>query len=72
VAESCGYLDTLSKAGVKVFCDTCPEVFPYDKKKFPAVLTNSTKAIHYIPAPSLNNTPAYFLKLDDCVERSFD
>jgi predicted aconitase len=65
-------MDTLSEAGVKVFCDTCPEVFPYDKQKFPAVLTNSTKAIHYIPAPSLNNLPAYFLKLDDCVERSFE
>ncbi|MFW9930037.1 MAG: aconitase X, partial [Candidatus Thorarchaeota archaeon] len=72
LAEACGYLQILTEAGVKVYCDTCPEVFPYDKTKFPAVMTNSAKAVHYIPAPNLNGIPTYLLPLDQCVERFFE
>ena len=71
LAEATGYAEILSAAGVKIFSDTCPEVFPYDKKKYPAILTNSTKAIHYIPAPDLNGLPTYLLKLKPCVEAFF-
>ena len=71
IAEKAGYLQILYDAGVKFYVDTCPEVMPYNKMKFKSVLTNSVKALHYIPAPSLNNMPTYLLPLKDCVEAMF-
>jgi predicted aconitase len=71
IADKSGYLKVLNAAGVKFVADTCPEVFKYDKDRFKSVLTNSIKAAHYIPAPSLNNIPTYLLPLKDCVEAMF-
>ncbi len=72
LAEAVGFLDTFTKAGIEVFCDTCPEVTPYHRERYPAVLTNSAKAVHYIQAPGLANTPAFFLPLDRAVEAFFE
>jgi predicted aconitase len=74
MAEAAGYTKILDKAGVKIYTDTCPEVFPYNKyndKKHVSVLTDSAKAAHYIPAPSLNDLPTYVLPIKKCVERFF-
>jgi predicted aconitase len=71
-AESAGYIKRLHKAGVKVLVDTCPEVTPYDKKRFSSILTNSIKAQHYISAPSLNGIPTYLLPVKKCVEEMFE
>ncbi|MHA2363448.1 MAG: aconitase X [Candidatus Hodarchaeales archaeon] len=71
IAGAVGYTDILDKAGVKIFTDTCPEVFPYDKNKYKSVLTDSAKAAHYIPAPGLNGLPTYVLSIKDCVRRFF-
>jgi predicted aconitase len=72
IAQKSGYIDVLTAAGVKFFVDTCPEVMPYNKSKFKSVLTNSIKAAHYIPAPSLNDLPTYLLPLAGCVEAMFE
>ncbi|MHA2501878.1 MAG: aconitase X [Candidatus Kariarchaeaceae archaeon] len=71
IADKSGYLKVLNAAGVKFVTDTCPEVFKYDKDRFKSVLTNSIKAAHYIPAPSLNGIPTYLLPLKECVEAMF-
>ena len=71
IAEAVGHTKVLEEAGVKLFTDTCPEVFPYNKKYYQAVLTDSAKALHYIPAPSLNGLPTYVLPIKKCVERFF-
>jgi hypothetical protein len=71
MAEAVGYTKILEEAGVKIYTDTCPEVFPYNKNNFQAVLTDSAKAAHYIPAPSLNGLPTYVLPINKCVERFF-
>ena len=71
-AEATGYSNILDAAGVKIYSDTCPEVFPYDKRLFPTVFTNSAKALHYIPAPNLSGVPTYLLPLNQLVERFFD
>ena len=72
IAEAVGHTQVLSDAGVKIYTDTCPEVFPYNKKRYTAVLTDSAKAAHYIPAPSLNGLPTYVLPIRKCVERFFN
>ena len=72
IAKSAGFVDTILEAGGKMISDTCPEVMPYDKKRFPIVLTNSVKAQHYIAAPSLNGIPTYLLPLKQCVELMFE
>ncbi len=72
IAEAVGHAKTLEEAGVKMYTDTCPEVFPYNKKYYQAVLTDSAKALHYIPAPSLNGLPTYVLPIKKCVERFFE
>ena len=72
IAEAVGHSKVLEEAGVKIFTDTCPEVFPYSKKKYNAVLTDSAKAAHYIPAPGLNALPTYVLPIKKCVERFFN
>ena len=72
IAEAVGHADVLQEAGVKIYTDTCPEVFPYNKSRFKAVLTDSAKALHYIPAPSLNGLPTYVLPIKKCVERFFN
>lgn len=72
IAEAVGHTDVLAEAGVKIYTDTCPEVFPYNKKRYTAVLTDSAKAAHYIPAPSLNGLPTYVLPIKKCVERFFN
>lgn len=74
MAEAVGYTKILDEAGVKIYTDTCPEVFPYNKyndKKHISVLTDSAKAAHYIPAPSLNGLPTYVLPIRKCVQRFF-
>jgi len=72
IAEAVGHTKVLTEAGVKIFSDTCPEVFPYNKKLYSAVLTDSAKAAHYIPAPGLNGLPTYVLPIKKCVERFFN
>ena len=72
IAEAVGHTKILNEAGVKIFTDTCPEVFPYNKKRYSAVLTDSAKASHYIPAPGLNGLPTYVLPIKKCVERFFN
>ena len=72
MAQAAGYTYILEKAGVKIFSDTCPEVFPYQKDRYQAVLTDSAKAAHYIPAPNLNGLPTYILPIKKCVRRFFE
>ena len=72
IADAVGHTKVLEEAGVKMFSDTCPEVFPYNKKRYQSVLTDSAKALHYIPAPSLNGLPTYVLPIRKCVERFFN
>ena len=72
IAEAVGHTKILDEAGVKIYTDTCPEVFPYNKKRYSAVLTDSAKASHYIPAPGLNGLPTYVLPIKKCVERFFN
>ncbi len=72
IADASGLTDTLTAAGIKLFTDTCPEVTPYDKTRFPTILTNSLKAAHYIPAAALNGIPTYVLPLKEIVEVMFE
>ncbi len=72
LAQSVGLMDELTAAGVEIFCDSCPEVTPYHRERYPAVVTNSAKAVHYIQAPGLSNTPAYFMPLSEGIAAMFE
>lgn len=65
-----GLIDILEDAGALVLKDTCPEVTPYNRKKYNHLLTNSLKAEHYLTS-GLNRIPTSVMKIVDCVNHAF-
>ena len=60
----------LEEAGV-VTCDTCPEVTPYNRKKYNHLMTNPLKAEHYLTS-GLNRIPTSVGTIQDCVNHAFN
>jgi hypothetical protein len=71
ILESDGTIDILEEAGALVLKDTCPEVTPYNRKKFNHILTNSLKAEHYLTS-GLNKMPTSVSTISECVNHAFD
>ena len=71
ILESDGTIDLLEEAGALVLKDTCPEVTPYNRKKFNHILTNSLKAEHYLTS-GLNKMPTSVSTISDCVDHAFN
>jgi predicted aconitase len=57
----------IEKSGAKIYCDTCMVVSPACES-FSKVLTNSGKALYYLP--SLQGVEAYFDSLENCLGRA--
>jgi predicted aconitase len=64
IAESMGYVQKIERMGAKIFCDTCPVVCPMPQ--FDLALTNSIKAVHYLPTMSKIESAAG--SLEDCMK----
>jgi predicted aconitase len=45
-----GYIRTIEKVGGKIFTDTCMVVCPLEKSGFRHMISNSSKACHYVPS----------------------
>ena len=69
LAEADGTLSMLEEAGALVLVDTCPEVTPYNRKKFNHLLTNSMKAEHYLTS-GLNRIPTSVAPIAECVRHA--
>ncbi len=69
--EEEGTVALLTEAGAIVLKDTCPEVTPYNRKKYNHLLTNSMKAEHYLTS-GLNRLPTSVARLKDCVAHAFE
>ncbi|MEM2058040.1 MAG: aconitase X, partial [Thermoproteota archaeon] len=51
-ARDRGYLKAIEDAGGKVFTDTCMVVCPLEKSGYTHMVSNSCKAVHYVPSTS--------------------
>jgi hypothetical protein len=47
-----GYASVIEKAGGKIFVDTCMVVCPLEKAGYEHMVSNSCKAVHYVPSTS--------------------
>ena len=65
LSDRMGYTEALESAGARLFVDTCPVVAPISGR-FNAVMTNSSKAAHYLP--SMNGFKVRIGDLDQCIE----
>ena len=70
LAEADGSIGILEEAGAVILRDTCPEVTPYNRKKYNHLLTNSLKAEHYLTS-GLNRIPTSVATIQDCVNHAF-
>jgi len=66
LATRMGLVSSLKEKGVEVFADTCMVVSPLEKMDFDLVVTNSGKALHYLPR--MGRVPTYFMPLEDMIE----
>jgi predicted aconitase len=66
LAKARAYLERIAEAGGKVIRDTCMVVAPLEDLGVTRVLTNSTKAAHYLP--SLCDASVGLRSLDECLE----
>ena len=71
LAEADGSIGILEEAGAVILRDTCPEVTPYNRKKYNHLLTNSLKAEHYLTS-GLNRIPTSVASIHDCVLHAFE
>ena len=71
LAEADGTVSMLEEAGALVLVDTCPEVTPYNRKKYNHLLTNSMKAEHYLTS-GLNRIPTSVATIEECVRHAVD
>ena len=71
LAEADGTISILEEAGSLVLVDTCPEVTPYNRKKYNHLLTNSMKAEHYLTS-GLNRIPTSVASIQECVRHAID
>ena len=66
LAVRMGLVSSLKEKGVEIFADTCMVVSPLEKMDFDAVVTNSGKALHYLP--SMGRVPTFFMPLEDMIK----
>ncbi|MFQ5711538.1 MAG: aconitase X [Candidatus Geothermarchaeales archaeon] len=66
IAERCGYLGTIQRAGGEVFSDCCVVVAPIEDLGFNTIAVNSAKAATY--APSVSKVNVVYSTLEGCVE----
>ena len=71
LAEADGSIAILEEAGAVILRDTCPEVTPYNRKKYNHLMTNSLKAEHYLTS-GLNKMPTSVGSIEDCVSHAFN
>ena len=71
LAEADGSIAILEEAGAVILRDTCPEVTPYNRKKYNHLMTNSLKAEHYLTS-GLNKMPTSVGPIEDCVSHAFN
>ncbi|MBC7112581.1 MAG: aconitase X catalytic domain-containing protein [Candidatus Methanomethyliales bacterium] len=51
-ARDRGYVRAIESAGGKIFTDTCMVVCPLEKSGYSHMISNSCKAVHYVPSTS--------------------
>ena len=68
--NNCGILDSLKKAGVTVFTDGCPLLYPQKSWNFHSMMTNSVKMANYCYAQT-GHKLAYG-SLQDCVKTAIE
>jgi len=66
VAERCGYLERIKRAGGEVYADTCMVVAPLEQIGFNTVAVNSAKAAAYMPTTS--KVEVFFGTLRECID----
>ena len=65
IEENYKLIRKIEEFGAKVFADTCMVVSPATKR-FKCVMTNSGKALEYLP--KVRNVNATFGDIEECVE----
>jgi predicted aconitase len=65
LAQRCGYVDRIKKAGTTIIMDTCPILCPTSDKGYKAVMTNSGKLAHYIRG--LWDVDSALMQFEDCI-----
>lgn len=68
--SNCGILDSLNKAGVTVFTDGCPLLYPKESWNFNSIMTNSAKMANYCYAQT-GHELAYG-SLQDCITTAIE
>ena len=71
LADADGSIGILEEAGAVILQDTCPEVTPYNRKRYNHLMTNSLKAEHYLTS-GLNKMPTSVGEIQDCVAHAFN
>ena len=71
LADADGSIGILEEAGAVILQDTCPEVTPYNRKRYNHLMTNSLKAEHYLTS-GLNKMPTSVGDIQDCVAHAFN
>ncbi len=71
-AKKKGYYEVLDKAGVKIITDTCMVVAPLEAMDIKKIVSNSGKAVFYIPKLSKNIIRANIKELTEIIEKSME
>ena len=69
-ADEGGITERLNSRGILIVADTCPVVAPLSETKISGMITNSSKAAHYMP--KTNNIPTKIIPLEDIVNEFFE
>ncbi len=65
LAARMGLVGSLGEKGVEIFADTCMVVSPLEKMDLNIVVTNSGKALHYLPR--MGQVPTFFMPLEEMI-----
>jgi hypothetical protein len=69
-ADEGGITERLNSRGILIVADTCPVVAPLSETEIKGMITNSSKAAHYMP--KTNNIPTKIIPIEDIVNEFFE
>jgi len=69
-ADEGGITEKLNSRGILIVADTCPVVAPLSETSIKGMVTNSSKAAHYMP--KTNNIPTIVKSIEDIVNEFFE
>jgi hypothetical protein len=69
-ADEGGITERLISRGILIVADTCPVVAPLSETSIKGMITNSSKAAHYMP--KTNNIPTKIIPIEDIVDEFFE